>query len=177
MAEPVGGPQDRPGKDRRAFLAWMVGALAAVNGLVLGLPFVGSLISSRTAEKKDAWSRVAPVERVPMGRPVEFRFTFPAEEAFLHETVLNSVWVIRHGPAEVTVFSPVCTHLGCHFIWSGENGRFECPCHASVFSLDGAVLYGPAPRSLDRLPAKIENGVLYVQWKRFRAGTPEKIAL
>lgn len=162
---------------RRDFLKWMVGLLAAVNGLVLGVPFIGALVGRKSAEIKGAWSRVSDVAGLPVGRPVELRFTSPAEEAYLHDTVLNSVWVILHGPGEATVFSPVCTHLGCHFLWNSEHGRFECPCHASVFSPDGTVLYGPAPRSLDTLPARIENGALYVEWKRFRAGTPEKIAL
>lgn len=32
-----------------------------------------------------------------------------------------------------------------------------CPCHSSVFSPDGKVLGGPAPRPLDRYHVKIEN--------------------
>jgi hypothetical protein len=37
------------------------------------------------------------------------------------------------------------------------------------------VLGGPAPRRLDTLPVKIENGELYVEWKQFKSGTPDKI--
>ncbi len=42
--------------------------------------------------------------------------------------------------------SLVCTHLGC--IVKSAEGGFECPCHGSRFAADGAVLKGPAPRSL-----------------------------
>jgi menaquinol-cytochrome c reductase iron-sulfur subunit len=35
-----------------------------------------------------------------------------------------------------------------------------CPCHSSVFSVDGAVISGPAPRPLDRYETKVENGKL-----------------
>lgn len=162
---------------RRGFLKWMVGALAAAGGLVLSLPFLSSLIGTRTAAQKASWSRVSAVDRLPLDRPVEVRFETSSEEAFLHGTTLNSVWVVMRGANEATVFSPICTHLGCHFQWNPEQGRFECPCHASVFAPDGTVVYGPAPRALDTLPAKIEKGVLYVQWTRFRVGTPEKIVI
>ena len=42
--------------------------------------------------------------------------------------------------------SLVCTHLGC-IVKTATDG-FECPCHGSRFSADGAVLKGPAPRAL-----------------------------
>lgn len=170
----AGGP---PETGRRGFLKWMVGALAAAGGLVLSLPFLTSLIGTGTAGRKAVWSRVSAVDRLPLGRPVEVRFETSSEEAFLHGSALNSVWVVLRSANDATVFSPICTHLGCHFGWNQEHGRFECPCHASVFALDGTVVYGPAPRPLDTLPAKIEKGVLYVRWERFRVGTPEKTVI
>ena len=39
---------------------------------------------------------------------------------------------------------------------------FICPCHASVFSVDGKVLSGPAPRPLDRYMTKIDAGKLEI---------------
>lgn len=44
-------------------------------------------------------------------------------------------------------FSAVCTHTGC-LIDSVGDGTINCPCHGSKFSLDGAVLNGPATRPL-----------------------------
>ncbi len=46
----------------------------------------------------------------------------------------------------IYVISAVCPHLGC--IVSEEPERFECPCHGSVFNLDGQVVKGPAPTAL-----------------------------
>ena len=55
-----------------------------------------------------------------------------------------------------------CTHLGCTVPWRGETERFECPCHASVFDMTGEVLSPPAPRPLDLLDVRIENGIVKV---------------
>jgi Rieske Fe-S protein len=37
------------------------------------------------------------------------------------------------------------------------------------------VISGPAPRPLDTLSHKIENGKLYVEWERFRVGVSGKV--
>jgi len=55
-----------------------------------------------------------------------------------------------------------CTHLGCTVPWIADEGRFACPCHASSFDIRGDVLNPPAPRALDLLPVRIENGIVKV---------------
>ncbi|HXX81567.1 MAG TPA: ubiquinol-cytochrome c reductase iron-sulfur subunit [Thermodesulfovibrionales bacterium] len=161
---------------RRKFLTLVIGVFGSVNAIVLGLPFVRSLVSV-ASKRKAGWSRVTEVGSLPEGQPVEVKFSALKEDAYHYTNALYSVWVIKHSHEKVTVFSPVCPHLGCHFLWDPKVERFECPCHASEYSLEGKVLYGPAPRSLDVLPHKIEQGVLFVQWERFKVGTPEKIVV
>jgi cytochrome b6-f complex iron-sulfur subunit len=56
-----------------------------------------------------------------------------------------------------------CTHLGCTVPWRAETGRFECPCHASAFDMTGDVVSPPAPRPLDVLPLRVENGIVKVE--------------
>lgn len=160
---------------RRRFLKWLLGILAAVNGLVAGIPFLRSLAGPPPAARKDRWLKVASVNSLPEGEPVDIRFMAEPEDAYIHATVLRSVWVVRHPSDGITVFSPICPHLGCYYQFSRQSNQFECPCHGSLFSLDGKVLGGPAPRPLDVLQSKIENGDLYVVWERFKVGTPEKI--
>ncbi|BBZ79897.1 FAD-dependent oxidoreductase [Mycolicibacterium anyangense] len=46
--------------------------------------------------------------------------------------------------------SPVCTHLGGVLAWNDAEKSWDCPLHGSRFSPDGAVLEGPASRSLSR---------------------------
>lgn len=55
-----------------------------------------------------------------------------------------------------------CTHLGCSVPWQEEAGQFQCPCHASIFSLTGEVVGGPAPRPLDIFPIQVIEGEIFV---------------
>ena len=59
-----------------------------------------------------------------------------------------------------------CTHLGCAVPWVASQKRFVCPCHASAFDIRGDVLSPPAPRALDLLPVRIENGIVKVETGR-----------
>lgn len=55
-----------------------------------------------------------------------------------------------------------CTHLGCTVPWKDEEGRFNCPCHSSIFNPQGEVVSGPAPRPLDLFPLEILEGKVVV---------------
>jgi glycine/D-amino acid oxidase-like deaminating enzyme/nitrite reductase/ring-hydroxylating ferredoxin subunit len=53
------------------------------------------------------------------------------------------------------VLSARCPHLGCLIEWSNADRTWECPCHGSRFSGEGALVQGPAtgdltPRDLPR---------------------------
>lgn len=41
-----------------------------------------------------------------------------------------------------------CPHMGCKLIWNPEERTWECPCHGSRFSSQGALIDGPAQTSL-----------------------------
>ena len=161
---------------RRAFLKIAIGALAFLNAIILGIPILTSVIRSARPNKTD-WSVVGNISSLGLNVPQKMNFSTQFEEAYLRSTAVRSVWVIKDDKGEITVFSPICTHLGCYFTWNGETAQFECPCHASVFSVAGKVLGGPAPRSLDRLPLKVENGMLFVRWEEFKSGTSEKVGV
>jgi glycine/D-amino acid oxidase-like deaminating enzyme/nitrite reductase/ring-hydroxylating ferredoxin subunit len=45
--------------------------------------------------------------------------------------------------------SPVCTHLGCLVGFNTAERTWDCPCHGSRYTVDGAVIQGPAVRDLD----------------------------
>lgn len=55
-----------------------------------------------------------------------------------------------------------CVHLGCTVPWNEAAGRFMCPCHASVYSLTGERLSGPAPRPLDHMGITVQGDQILV---------------
>ena len=75
---------------------------------------------------------------------------------------------------EVKAFSAVCPHLGCS-VNATANGAYACPCHTSAFDKDGRKQSGPSPRDLDALATKVEDGVVAVDFKKFRIGVGEKV--
>ena len=85
--------------------------------------------------------------------------------------------MVKETSGNIKVFSPICTHLGCHYNWDAQRGQFVCPCHGSIFTPEGKVVGGPAPRPLDTLPWKVEKGVLYVRWERFEPGVAQKVQI
>jgi Rieske Fe-S protein len=57
----------------------------------------------------------------------------------------------------IVTFSAICTHQGCTVAPAGKE--FRCPCHGSVYdAATGAVLQGPAPAPLAKIPTHVANG-------------------
>lgn len=63
---------------------------------------------------------------------------------------------------EVVALYQKCTHLGCRVPYCETSGRFECPCHGSIFNRKGEYIAGPAPRGMDRFPVKVDKGEMVV---------------
>jgi ubiquinol-cytochrome c reductase iron-sulfur subunit len=62
---------------------------------------------------------------------------------------------------EYIAFSKICTHAGCPAsLYEQQTGRLLCPCHQSQFNVfeDAKPVFGPATRSLPKLPLKVEIG-------------------
>jgi menaquinol-cytochrome c reductase iron-sulfur subunit len=171
---PSAGP--RPESRRSFFMKAAVGTLAAIGGLLLAIPYVRVIFRAEPAGKT-TWSEVADLGALPPGQPVNVDFQAVSQQAYLHGRIVRSVWVIRHPGGQVTVFSPICPHLGCDYTWNAKAGQFQCPCHGSIFTPDGKVIGGPAPRPLDTLPYRIENNILFVQWQEFRVAIPQKVRI
>jgi len=70
-------------------------------------------------------------------------------------------WVANAG-GTVFALSQKCPHLGCRIPYCESSGRFECPCHRSVFDLGGEWIGGPSPRGMDRHPVTLDADNLIV---------------
>jgi len=79
------------------------------------------------------------------------------------------------------VFSAICPHLGCAVSYQGSADTYLCPCHKSAFTLAGALLPhadgspNPAPRGLDALQWRVDDGALMVRWVRFKTGVTDQV--
>ena len=162
---------------RRKFLMCACGILAAPLAVVIGYPLAASLVGTIYRQSRLQFSQAPGFADAPPGQPVKLNFTDIETDAYLRTETGEAVWVIKHSPAEATVFSPVCPHMGCRANWNPDLKKFICPCHGSIFSITGKVEAGPAPRGLDTLSHKIEHGALYVQWEQFETGIAKKIRI
>lgn len=68
--------------------------------------------------------------------------------------------LFRTKSGELGAVNAVCTHAGCIVNWSGQDPAkaFGCPCHGSVFTIDGKVERGPAAKPLAHYAVKMSNG-------------------
>lgn len=121
--------------DRRTFLKR--------SGAVLGLLALAGVPPALAEDA--AWTAVGAEADFPEGEPIFVK----ESEAFVVKT-----------PDGIRALSARCTHRGCLVRW--EANEFVCPCHRARFSGDGAVLHGPARDPLPALPAKIENGQVWI---------------
>ncbi len=165
------------GSTRRRFLKLFTGVLGTVVAAIVAVPLVGTLVGTIYRMKKLQWAKAGAMESLPLEQPVKLSWMAEKSDEFVRQDVERDVWVIKHSPTEVTVFSPICPHLGCRYNWHPNKHEFICPCHGSIYSITGEVLGGPAPRPLDTLPWKLEKGEIYVEWERFEVGIPEKIRI
>jgi nitrite reductase/ring-hydroxylating ferredoxin subunit len=56
--------------------------------------------------------------------------------------------VYRDPQGVLHTVSATCTHMGCEVAWNPAEASWDCSCHGSRFTADGAVLHGPALRAL-----------------------------
>lgn len=52
----------------------------------------------------------------------------------------------------VTPTKPRCPHMGCALKWNEAEQTWDCPCHGSRFTKDGALIEGPAQGDLPEKP-------------------------
>lgn len=69
-----------------------------------------------------------------------------------------------------------CPHLGCRVPFCQSSGRFECPCHGSVYNLIGEYVSGPAPRGMDRFAISVSgDGRVQVDTANVVEGPPQGV--
>jgi menaquinol-cytochrome c reductase iron-sulfur subunit len=164
---------------RRNFLKQFVtGVLGAVVGLVPGL--AGLLVILDPLKRKSTASGDALLVTRFSGLPADGiprRFQVFADRVDAWNTYKNiavGAVYLRRGPDnQVTALNASCPHAGCSVSFVGERGHFLCPCHDSLFSVDGAIAdpKSPSPRALDALEVEVRNNEeVWVKFRNFQPG-------
>jgi menaquinol-cytochrome c reductase iron-sulfur subunit len=162
---------------RRRFFQWVIGMAAGSVSLGLAVPLVGYVISPAMKRRARSWVDVAAVNELSAGKPKQLDYVATIQDGYLETKTQKAVWAVKQDDGQVTVFSPMCTHLGCGYHWDATDQKFKCPCHGSVYDVTGQVVAGPAPRRLDALPSKVEQGRLLVMYKEFKSGVSGQVEL
>jgi menaquinol-cytochrome c reductase iron-sulfur subunit len=157
---------------RRFQIGAIYGMMAAISAAI-GLPALAYLLVPGNVRKKDDWIEVGDVTRLAPGVPVELTFRRNRIDGWKVISEKSTAWVVKTADNQVTAFGPQCTHLGCAYHWEQDKKDFLCPCHNSIFTIDGKVAAGPAPRPLDRYATRIDGSKLLLG-KLHPATAPEQ---
>ncbi len=147
---------------RRAFFIGAVYAMWGVIATALGLPAIVYLFFPPRAKKSNDWVDAGDIGKLAVNSPVEMVFRRNRVDGWKVISEKSTAWVVKNPDNSVTAFGPQCTHLGCAYHWEDGKNEFLCPCHSSLFSIDGKVVSGPAPRPLDRYDIKVEGTRLLI---------------
>jgi len=92
--------------------------------------------------------------------PEEILVERTVEDGYMARRVKERFAIVHDGRATsgLAALVTTCSHLGCGVSWDAGRKAFLCPCHGGVYGSDGAVLAGPPPRPLTRLPLVVAGG-------------------
>ena len=121
------------------------------------------LICSRKNEAAALYSPARPIPGKairPMATDMALSAKNILEEAFyipqkkLDDLLPGTAAIIRSDGKKTGVYkdvaggihmvSAICPHLGCQLHWNASDCTWDCPCHGSRFTPDGAILSSPA---------------------------------
>ena len=139
----------KKGHTRRNFLK----KIWTVMGILVGLEFLYLIYNFlRPQKRKDVAS--------------SFLFNAGTADEFITNSITpfrsRNFFLSRLDNGEFLALSTRCTHLGCILECDKNRNLLLCPCHASMFDIEGNVLRSPATRKLDRLEVTIENNQVLV---------------
>jgi Rieske Fe-S protein len=150
---------------RRSFLGWWLAALMTATVITGLLPI---LVFFWPAPPKG--QKQGPI-KITLDKAMD-QLQDGEATRILAPTSPNSAFIMRDGGGDnapgdlafggfvvknagkVSVFAQNCSHLGCSVSYNKDARRFDCPCHGSVFHLDGTVQHGPAAYPLSNLDWK-----------------------
>jgi menaquinol-cytochrome c reductase iron-sulfur subunit len=147
---------------RRSFFTGAIYATWSAIAAALSVPALVYLFFPPKVRKTDDWVEVGDVSKLAVNAPVEMAFRRNRIDGWKIISEKSTAWVVKQEDRSIVAFGPQCTHLGCAYHWEDGKNEFLCPCHTSLFSVDGKVVSGPAPRPLDRYQTRMQGNNLWL---------------
>ena len=179
----MSSPPHDPNPSRREFFKQT--SAVVVSGICGAVPMVaGTIVFLDPLRRKSEVGEPIRVTNLgalpPDGIPRKFTIVSTHTDAWNRDSAvpIGAVYLRRLKQDQVEALNVVCPHAGCFVNYLAERNVFLCPCHNSLFSLDGklADAKSPSPRAMDTLEVDIRNGIeVWVKFQNFRAGHAEKL--
>jgi cytochrome b6-f complex iron-sulfur subunit len=143
--------------NRREFSKKALYGLLALLGLGFLVPAIKISSPLPVRAKELVFFPLIPEDDVPRAgvKKTELTYSVNGKERKTRVFIVTSA----AGP---TVFSAVCSHLGCLVNYQKDKHEFVCPCHGGRYDLTGKNIAGPPPAPLTRFPLKTKDGMVLV---------------
>jgi menaquinol-cytochrome c reductase iron-sulfur subunit len=129
--------------NRRDFLRT---SALVTTGAVLATQFT---LRPALAKDKDWIAVLGQVKDLNEKEPVLVKAQFKDVDGnLMQEEKLFVRWQKQGKTGHWVVLSSICTHLKCKIDYNSNDEAFKCPCHGSMFDLDGRVSKKPAKKDL-----------------------------
>lgn len=134
------GKSGGPTIDRRTAVAGAGVAAAAITAATVYSTHSNSEPTPKQDKAHESGATLANVGDVPVGGGI----------------IVGDTVVTQPSAGSFRGLSTTCTHLGCQ-VNQVAGGQIFCPCHGSIYGLDGSVHRGPALFPLAPRPVHVEG--------------------
>jgi thiosulfate dehydrogenase (quinone) large subunit len=130
-------------------------AVPAPTGSVAASP-AGSTGASPASSTSGAGIPVATIAAVEQAGSAAFQVPFSAPSPL---PAGDPGVIVQLKDGSFVAFDAICTHAGCTVEWDATDAVLFCPCHGAAFdpAHDAAVVAGPAPSPLVKLPIRVDT--------------------
>ena len=158
----------------------------AIGGVITAIPIAAGVrvIMDPLRHKAAGGQRikVTMLDSLPKdGTPRKFSILAARADAWnkYPDAPVGAIYLRRTGDNSVEALNVVCPHAGCFVDYRPEKTGFYCPCHNSLFAIDGKINdpKSPSPRGLDTLNTEIKGNEVWVEFQNFHTGTAQKVPL
>lgn len=147
---------------RRTVLVRIIQSIHAVMGATLAFVVGGAVVAPSFTRRSSSWLPAANLDELAEGTPKPVALRVTRNDGAIDVVDRRMIYLVRSSDG-VRAMDSTCTHLGCRTRFNPESSRIECPCHGGVYDANGNVVSGPPPSPLRTLPARVENGRVFVE--------------